>query len=105
MVDAAEMALRAGILATTNKAAVLDRAAALVAKRRQELAATMRREAGFTATDAGSEVDDCIQTLRAAAQSVRPGFAKAAAHCGWHDQAPAALSPGLLVLQIGRAHV
>src|SRR3546814_1373592 len=55
MVDAADMALRAGILATTNKAAVLDRAAALVAKRRQELAATMRREAGFTATDAGRE--------------------------------------------------
>src|SRR3546814_8510197 len=57
MVDAADMALRAGILATTNKPAVLDRGAALVAKRRQELAAKMRGEAGCPSNDATRRVE------------------------------------------------
>jgi succinate-semialdehyde dehydrogenase/glutarate-semialdehyde dehydrogenase len=50
-------------LAPYQRYEVLHRAATAVAARRAELLATIVAETGFTISDAGGEVDRCIQTL------------------------------------------
>lgn len=70
-VEAAQAAFRAGAPSAYERGAVLEKAAALVVERRDELIATMQAEAGFTAADAGGEVRRCTQTLKLSAEEAR----------------------------------
>ncbi|MES2480884.1 MAG: aldehyde dehydrogenase family protein [Pseudomonadota bacterium] len=70
-VAAAEAAFRASTLDGHSRGAILDRAAALLERRTDELVAAMRAEAGFTAHDAGNEVRRGLITLRLSAEEAR----------------------------------
>ena len=61
-IDAAARSMRIG-LAAAERAAILDRAAASVGERREDLARTMSSENGKPVSLALAEVDRCVQTL------------------------------------------
>jgi acyl-CoA reductase-like NAD-dependent aldehyde dehydrogenase len=69
-VDAAERAMREPLPAH-RRAEVLDRAAALLAERRDDFARTIAMEAGKPITSAGVEVDRAVQTLTFSAVEAR----------------------------------
>lgn len=71
MIEAAHAAYRAGAPVAYERGAILERAAALVAERRDDFVRTMQAEAGFTATDATGEVRRCVETLRLSAEEAR----------------------------------
>ena len=71
MIKAASMAFEAGVPVAYERGEVLDRAARLVAGRKGDFISIMQREAGFTASDAGGEVERCVQTLRLSAEEAR----------------------------------
>jgi acyl-CoA reductase-like NAD-dependent aldehyde dehydrogenase len=62
-VHAAKESFERNKLTPYQRYEVLHRAASLVADRREQLLHTIIRETGFTISDAGGEVDRCIQTL------------------------------------------
>jgi succinate-semialdehyde dehydrogenase/glutarate-semialdehyde dehydrogenase len=66
-VDAGVLAARRSFVAHPldpyARYSILTRAAQLVEERRQDLVRTIIAESGFTRTDAGLEVDRCVQTL------------------------------------------
>ena len=70
-VAAAREAFAAGGFAAHRRAAALDRAAGLVAERRESLAATIVAEAGKPLRAARAEVDRCADTLRFSAVEAR----------------------------------
>src|SRR6266540_3090500 len=70
-VDAAAAAMAAG-LPSHERAAILDRAAAIMRDRRQELARTLALEAGKPITQALVEVDRAVQTVTFSAVEARP---------------------------------
>jgi len=70
-VSAAHAAFRRGAPGPFERGAILERAAALLEKRADELVRTMQMEAGFTASDAGGEVRRCAQTLKLSAEEAR----------------------------------
>src|SRR6266508_3561719 len=69
-VDAAAAAMAAG-LPSHERAAILDRAAAIMRDRRQELARTLALEAGKPITQALVEVDRAVQTVTFSAVEAR----------------------------------
>src|SRR6266487_1852331 len=69
-VDAAAEAMAAG-LPSHERAAILDRAAAIMRDRRQELARTLALEAGKPVTQALVEVDRAVQTITFSAVEAR----------------------------------
>jgi acyl-CoA reductase-like NAD-dependent aldehyde dehydrogenase len=72
--DAVARAHQAPSVAPLNafqRGEILDKAAALIDQRAEEIAATMRREAGFTRTDAMGEVRRSVQTFRLSAEEAR----------------------------------
>src|SRR6266498_380332 len=69
-VDAAAAAMAAG-LPSHERAAILDRAAAIMRDRRQELARTLALEAGKPVTQALVEVDRAVQTITFSAVEAR----------------------------------
>jgi acyl-CoA reductase-like NAD-dependent aldehyde dehydrogenase len=69
-IDAAERAM-ATPLTAAERAAVLDRAAALLAERRDEIMRTLAQEAGKPIAAAGIEVDRAVQTLTFSAVEAR----------------------------------
>ncbi len=69
-VDAAERAMRSPLPAA-ERARVLERAAALLAERREEATRTLAREAGKPLAAAGVEVDRAVQTLTFSALEAR----------------------------------
>jgi acyl-CoA reductase-like NAD-dependent aldehyde dehydrogenase len=70
-VASAHEAFRRGAPGPFERGAILERAAALLEPRTDELVRTMQMEAGFTAADAGGEVRRCIQTLKLSAEEAR----------------------------------
>lgn len=68
---AAAAALRRRDLPAHRRAAVLDRAASLLAERREAFARRICREAGKPVTTARAEVDRCLDTFRFAAAEAR----------------------------------
>ena len=70
-VASAHAAFRRGAPGPFERGAILERAAALLEKRADELVRTMQMEAGFTASDAGGEVRRCAQTLKLSAEEAR----------------------------------
>jgi succinate-semialdehyde dehydrogenase/glutarate-semialdehyde dehydrogenase len=70
-VSAAHAAFRRGAPGPFERGAILERAAALLEKRADELVQTMQMEAGFTVSDAGGEVRRCVQTLKLSAEEAR----------------------------------
>ncbi|WP_417670404.1 aldehyde dehydrogenase family protein [Roseibium sp.] len=71
VIDGAHAAFSKGAPTPYERGAVLDRAAALVERKRDEFVAVMQAEAGFTASDASGEVSRCIQTLKLSAEEAR----------------------------------
>lgn len=67
----ADAAFRAGPLGPHERGAILDRAAALIEQRADEIVATMQREAGFTHADAAGELRRSVQTFRLSAEEAR----------------------------------
>jgi succinate-semialdehyde dehydrogenase/glutarate-semialdehyde dehydrogenase len=70
-VTGAHQAYRRGAPGPFERGAILERAAALLEKRADELSRTMQMEAGFTVSDAGGEVRRCVQTLKLSAEEAR----------------------------------
>lgn len=70
-VEAAERAFRASTLDGHARGAILDRAAAIVERRTDELIEIMRAEAGFTRHDAAGELRRCVITFRLSAEEAR----------------------------------
>lgn len=70
-VRAARAAFEAGAFPQGERAAVLERAAALVAERREELALTIALEAGKPVKAATVEAERCAETLRFSAVEAR----------------------------------
>ena len=70
-VAAAHSAFRAAKLDAHGRGAILDRAAALLEQRVDELVAAMQAEAGFTRHDAVNEVRRGVVTLRLSAEEAR----------------------------------
>lgn len=71
MIAAAQAAFEAGAPEPYERGAILDRAAALMGERSEEVAAVVQAESGFTQADARGEVARCIQTLRLSAEEAR----------------------------------
>ncbi|MBD1548814.1 aldehyde dehydrogenase family protein [Roseibium aggregatum] len=71
VIDSAHAAFRAGAPVAYERGVILDKAAVLIAERRDSFIRIMQQEAGFTAADAGGEVNRCIQTLRLSAEEAR----------------------------------
>src|SRR3546814_2840800 len=71
MVEAAHGAYRGGAPLPYERAAILDRAAALVVERQADFVRLMQAEAGFTEADEGGEVHRCIQTLSLSGEEAR----------------------------------
>lgn len=71
VIESANKAFRAGAPTAYERGAVLEKAARLVAERREEFVLNMQKEAGFTASDANGEVGRCIETLRLSAEEAR----------------------------------
>lgn len=70
-VESADAAFRKGGPSPYEKGLILERAAAIVEDRRDDLIRAMQAEAGFTASDAGGEVSRCIQTLKLSSEEAR----------------------------------
>jgi len=70
-VTCAHAAFRRGAPVPFERGAILERAAALLEPRLDDLVRTMQMEAGFTASDATGEVRRCIQTLKLSAEEAR----------------------------------
>ncbi|MDM0002826.1 aldehyde dehydrogenase family protein [Variovorax sp. J22P240] len=70
-VTGAEGAFRASTLDAYARGAILDRAAAIIERRSDELVAVMRAEAGFTGHDAANEIRRGAITLRLSAEEAR----------------------------------
>ncbi len=70
-VAAAEAAYRAAALDAHGRGAVLDRTAAIIEARGEELVEILRREAGFPRADAANEVRRCAATFRLSAEEAR----------------------------------
>ncbi|MEJ7929323.1 aldehyde dehydrogenase family protein [Ramlibacter sp. AN1015] len=70
-VDAAAAAFGRGVPNGHDRGAVLERAAAALAAREEEFIRTMRREAGFTRSDASNEIRRSVNTLRLSAEEAR----------------------------------
>src|SRR5207253_2567889 len=81
-IDAAEEAMRTPVPAH-ERAAVLDRVAAIVRERREEFAQTIAREAGKPIATAQVEVDRCVQTVPLSALLLAQAFADAGQPAGW----------------------
>jgi succinate-semialdehyde dehydrogenase/glutarate-semialdehyde dehydrogenase len=58
-------------LSAFERGAILERAAALIEQRADEIIRTMQREAGFTHSDAAGEVKRSVQTFRLSAEEAR----------------------------------
>ncbi len=58
-------------LSAFERGAILDRAAALIEQRADEIIRTMQHEAGFTHSDASGEVKRSVQTFRLSAEEAR----------------------------------
>jgi succinate-semialdehyde dehydrogenase/glutarate-semialdehyde dehydrogenase len=71
MVDAADAAFCKGAPGAYARGEILQRAAALLAERKDDFIAAMQAEAGFTAADAAGEVARCQETLRLSAEEAR----------------------------------
>lgn len=71
VIESADQAFRTGAPTPHERGAILDKAAALVAERRATFISAMQAEAGFTAADAGGEVNRCLETLRLSAEEAR----------------------------------
>ncbi|ACL62656.1 aldehyde dehydrogenase family protein [Methylobacterium nodulans] len=67
----ADAAFRASTLDNHARGAVLDRAAALIEQRSEELVDILRQEAGFPRSDAAGEVRRCAATFRLSAEEAR----------------------------------
>lgn len=70
-VASAHAAFRAGAPPPFERGAILERAAALVESRVDQLVRTMQMEAGFTVSDATGEVRRCVQTLKLSGEEAR----------------------------------
>lgn len=70
-VDAAHSAFRRGVPSGYERGAFLEKASEGIAARQEEFIEAMRREAGFTRSDALGEVRRSIQTLRLSAEEAR----------------------------------
>jgi len=70
-VAAAERALRADRLTPHERGAILDRAADILERRREDIVQTVIREVGFPHQDAASELARCLQTFRLSAEEAR----------------------------------
>lgn len=70
-VAAAEAAFRASTLTAHERGAILDRAAALLEQRHDELVRALQIEVGFPASDGAGELKRCVQTFRLSAEEAR----------------------------------
>jgi acyl-CoA reductase-like NAD-dependent aldehyde dehydrogenase len=70
-VVAAEAAFRNSALDAHARGAVLDRAAALIERRTEDLVDALRQEAGFPRSDAAGEIRRCAATFRLSAEEAR----------------------------------
>jgi len=70
-IAAARVAFRNSALDAHARGAILDRAAALMEQRADELVAVLHAEAGFTRHDAAGEVRRCVITFRLSAEEAR----------------------------------
>jgi acyl-CoA reductase-like NAD-dependent aldehyde dehydrogenase len=70
-VAAAHQAFRGDALSPHERGLILDKAAALLEQRQDELVRALQLEAGFTASDAGGELQRAVQTLRLSAEEAR----------------------------------
>lgn len=70
-VAAADAAYRASTLTPHERGAILDRAAALLERRQDELVHALQIEVGFPATDGANELRRCAQTFRLSAEEAR----------------------------------
>jgi acyl-CoA reductase-like NAD-dependent aldehyde dehydrogenase len=70
-VAAAHAAFRSVALTPHDRGVILDRAAALLEQRADELVRALRLEAGFTTADASGELKRCVQTFRLSAEEAR----------------------------------
>lgn len=70
-VAAAHAAYRAGKLSPHERGAILDRAAALLEQRSDELVRALQLEVGFPASDGLNELRRCIATFRLSAEEAR----------------------------------
>lgn len=70
-VAAAHDAYVKSTLTAYDRGAILDRAAALIESRREQLAHVICSEAGFTLSDAEGELRRCVQTFRLSAEEAR----------------------------------
>jgi acyl-CoA reductase-like NAD-dependent aldehyde dehydrogenase len=67
----AHAAARDNPIGANERGAILDRAAVLIEQRADEIVAAMRREAGFTTSDATGELRRSVQTFRLSAEEAR----------------------------------
>lgn len=72
-VASADAAFRASTLTPHERGAILDRAAALLEQRHDELVRALQIEVGFPASDGAGELKRCVQTFRLSAEEAR-GF-------------------------------
>jgi len=70
-VAAADAAFRASTLTPHERGAILDRAAALIEHRTDELVRAFQLEVGFPASDGLGEIKRCVQTFRLSAEEAR----------------------------------
>jgi succinate-semialdehyde dehydrogenase/glutarate-semialdehyde dehydrogenase len=70
-VATADAEFRACVLTPHERGAILDRAAALLEQRSEELVRVLQIEVGFPASDGLSEVRRCVQTFRLSAEEAR----------------------------------
>ncbi|HEY6355790.1 MAG TPA: aldehyde dehydrogenase family protein, partial [Burkholderiaceae bacterium] len=70
-VAAADAAFRASTLTPHERGAILERAAALLEQRSDEVVRALQIEAGFPASDGLNELRRCVQTFRLSAEEAR----------------------------------
>lgn len=70
-VAAADAAFRASRLTPHERGAILDRAAALLEQRSEDLVRALQVEVGFPASDGAGELRRCVQTFRLSAEEAR----------------------------------
>lgn len=70
-VAAADAAFRASRLTPHERGAILDRAAALLEQRSEQLVRALQVEVGFPASDGAGELRRCVQTFRLSAEEAR----------------------------------
>ncbi len=71
MIDIADAAFRSGAPGPYRRGEILNNAAALLNKRRDEMREVIQLESGFTRSDADAEITRCPQTLRLAGEEAR----------------------------------